>query len=189
MQGVPPLDPVPPRTDGPVRIAHASNHRGVKGTEFLIDAVDRLRAEGYEIELTLIEGRPNAEALALIADCDLYVDQLIAAYALAAIEAMALGKVVLSPIEQTPAYVLFRRYSYLAECPIVPATPETVADVLRELVGRRDEWPALGRAGRSFVERRHSFEAAQELWQAVYRRIWDGEEVDLINFYNPLHER
>ena len=48
------IEPVPPRTEGPVTIAHAANHRGAKGTEFIIDAVDRLRAEGEDVELVLI---------------------------------------------------------------------------------------------------------------------------------------
>jgi glycosyltransferase involved in cell wall biosynthesis len=179
------LEPCLPGTEGPVRIAHAANHRGFKGTEFVIDAVERLRRDGVDVQFDLIERRPNDEALRIISECDIYVDQLIAAYALAAIEGMALGKVVLSPIEGT-WYTLFRRYSYLDECPIVPATPETVYEVLSDLLARRDDWPDIGRRSRDFVERRHSFGAAQEMWEAIYRRVWHGENVDLINFYHPI---
>ena len=96
------LRPVPPRTEGPIRIAHAANHRGAKGTEFLIAAVERLRAEGADLHLTLIEKRPNREALELIAAADIYVDQLVFAYALAALEGMALGKVVVSAWRTLP---------------------------------------------------------------------------------------
>ncbi len=183
------LGPVPPRTEGTVTIAHASNHRGAKGTEFVIDAVDRLRAEGEDVELVLIEGVPNDEALRMIAACDIYLDQLVAAYALATMEGMALGKVVVSPIEDLPMYTMFRRYSYLNECPIVPATPETVYDVLRELLARREEWPRIGAELRAYCERRHSYEACREMLEAIYARIWRGEDVDLINFYHPVHER
>jgi hypothetical protein len=180
------LEPRPPRTRGPVRIAHAANHRGIKGTDFVIDGVERLRRDGVDVHFDLIEGKPNDEALRIISECDIYVDELIAAYALAAIEGMALGKVVLSPIEDTPWYTLFRRYSYLDECPIVPATPETVYAVLTNLLARRNEWPEIGRRSREYVERRHSFGAAQEMWEAIYRRVWHGEEVDLINLYHPV---
>lgn len=180
------LRPVPPRTEGPIRIAHAANHRGAKGTEFLVAAVERLRAEGTDLELTLIEKRPNQEALELIAAADIYVDQLVFAYALAALEGMALGKVVVSALEDTPAYQVFRRYSYLGECPIVPATVDTIERVLRELIARRSEWPAIGRRSRAYVERRHSPSACRELFEAIYGRIWHGEQVDLINLYHPL---
>jgi glycosyltransferase involved in cell wall biosynthesis len=180
------LDPVPPSTIGTVRIAHSANHRGAKGTDFLVAAVDALRGEGYDVELDLIERVPNQEALARMAQADVYVDQLLFGYAMAALEAMALGKVVISGLEDTPDYAVFRRYSYLGECPIVPASPETIADVLRELVARRDGWPQIGLASRAYVERWHSYEAARDLYGSIYRRIWAGEDIDLINLYHPL---
>jgi hypothetical protein len=96
------LQPVPPRKEGPIRIAHAANHCGAKGTEFLVAAVERLRAEGTDADVTLIEKRPNQEALEQIAGADIYVDQLVFAYALAALEGIALGKVVVSALEDSP---------------------------------------------------------------------------------------
>jgi hypothetical protein len=180
--------PVPPRTDGPIRVAHAANHRGFKGTSFIIAAIDRLRAEGHEIEFDLIERTPNPEVLERMAAADIYVDQVVVGYAFAALEAMALGKVVLSPVGGTGAYDVFRRYSYLNECPIVNVSVETVYDVLRALIERRHEWPEIGRASREFCERRHSFDASAEMWDAIFRRIWFREKIDLINFYDPLHE-
>ena len=180
------IQPAPPRGEGTVRIAHSANHRGAKGTDFLVAAVERLRAEGHDLELDLIERVPNPEALARMGTADIYVDQLLFGYAMAALEAMALGKVVISGLEDTPDYRLFRRYSYLDECPIVPAGPETETGVLRRLLEERASWPEIGAASRAYVERRHSYEAARELYGSIYRRIWDGEEVDLINLYHPL---
>jgi glycosyltransferase involved in cell wall biosynthesis len=182
-----PIEPVPPSVDGTVRIVHSANHRGAKGTDFLVAAVERLRVEGHDVELDLIERVSNEEALARVAAADVYVDQLLFGYAMAALEAMAFGKVVISGIEDTRDYQVFRRYSYLDECPIVPASPETIADVLRDLIARRTEWPAIGRESRDYVEHRHSYQAAVELYGAIYRKLWDGEEVDLINLFHPLH--
>jgi len=183
------FEPVPPSLEGPVRIVHSANHRGAKGTDFLVAAVEELRAEGFDLELDLIERVPNSEALARMARADVYVDQLVFGYAMAALEAMALGKVVISGFEDTPDYTLFRRYSYLGECPIAPASPDTITEVLRELIADRARWHELGRASRAYVERRHSYAAARELYGSIYRRVWDGEDVDLINLYHPLHER
>jgi hypothetical protein len=181
------VQPILPRNDGVVRIAHAPNHRGVKGSEFLIAAVERLRAEGVEIELRLIEGEPNARALELMREADIVVDQLVFGYALTALEGMALGKIVITGIEPDgPAYRLFRRYSYLGECPAFPASPETIEPVLRDLLSRRAEWHEIGARTRAFAERRHSFAAAQRMMDAVYRRLWRGEAVDLINWYHPV---
>lgn len=117
---------VAPQTSGPIRIAHAANHRGVKGTEFLVQAVQTLRAEGVDIHLDLIERVPNHEALERIGRADIYVDQLVMGYALAALEGLALGRVVVSPVDGLPATDLFRTYSYLDECPIVSAGQRTI---------------------------------------------------------------
>lgn len=183
------LEPVYPRTEGPVRVVHPTNHRGTKGTEFVVDALQRLREDGHDVELQVIERMPNARALELIASADIFIDQLVFGYALAALEGLALGKVVISGIEDSAAYLPFRRYSYLNECPIVPASPETIYDVLSVLLAQRDEWPEIGRRSRRYAERRHSPGAARELYGAIYRKIWDGEDVDLINFYHPIFER
>jgi glycosyltransferase involved in cell wall biosynthesis len=183
------VQPVWPTAEGPVRIVHAANHRGFKGTDFLVAAVERLQGEGHDIELDVVERTTNEDALERIAKADIYVDQLVAGYAFAAMEAMALGKVVISPIDRTEATRVFRRYSYLDECPIVDASPETIHEVLARLIADRAGWPALARATREFCERRHSFDANAEMWDAIFRRIWFGEDVDLINLYHPVVRR
>jgi glycosyltransferase involved in cell wall biosynthesis len=182
------VEPVWPSVDGPVRIVHAANHRGFKGTDFLIAAVARLRAEGHDVELDVVERTTNDDVLRRMARADVYVDQLVAGYAFAALEAMALGKVVVSPVDGNEVTQVFRRYSYLDECPIVDASPETIYEVLRGLIADRATWREAGRASREFCERRHSFEASTEMWDAIFRRIWFGEDVDLISFYRPLAE-
>jgi hypothetical protein len=183
------VDPVWPTTVGPVRIVHAANHRGFKGTDFLIAAVDQLRADGHDVELDVVERTTNDDVLRRMARADIYVDQLVAGYAFAALEAMALGKVVISPVDGTEATQVFRRYSYLDECPIVNASPETIYAVLLGLIADRAYWPETGRASRAFCERRHSFDASTEMWDAIFRRVWFGENVDLINYYHPLLSR
>lgn len=182
------LQPVPPKTVGSIRIAHAANHRGVKGTEYIMAAVDQLRAEGHDIVFDLIEGVDNDAALKRIAACDIFVDQLVLGYALAALEGMALGKVVVSPISG-PAYDMFRLYSYLSECPIVSASQATISDVLRDLIRRRQEWPEIGERSRDYVLRRHSFAASAKMYSAILDKIWGGVDVDLINYYHPLLEK
>lgn len=179
----------PPATSGPIRIAHAANHRGVKGTEFLVRAVQTLRAEGLDIDLDLIERVPNHEALERIGRADIYVDQLVMGYALAALEGLALGRVVVSPVDGLQATDLFRTYSYLDECPIVSAGQRTIERVLRDLIARRAEWPQISARSRAYVEKRHSFDASADMFSAILDRTWFGKPVDLINFYHPLLER
>ena len=49
---------------GTVFIAHAPNHRGCKGTEFILEAIQRLKAEGLRVELILIEKKKIARSKA-----------------------------------------------------------------------------------------------------------------------------
>jgi glycosyltransferase involved in cell wall biosynthesis len=172
---------------GVVRIAHTPNHRGVKGTEFLLNAVDTLREEGLQIEFVLVERRSNTEVLALMREVDILADQFaLVGYGLAAIEGMAHGLPVICNLELRHYTRLFRRYSFLDECPIMSASPETLTDVLRSLVLDPALRDRLGAAGRTYVARYHSYAATQHLFGSIYRKIVDGEEVDLMNLFHPL---
>lgn len=174
-----------PAVAGPIRIAHAPNHRPAKGTPFVLDAVRRLQADGHDIRLDLIEGVPHDEALRRLQQADIVIEQLHFGYALTALEGMARGKIVISNLAKDGAHRLFRLFSYLDECPIVSAEPETLTDILRRLCDDRTAWPELGRRMRTFVEERHSYQAAAQMWQAIHRKVWFGEAVDLIGFYAP----
>lgn len=166
------LEPVWPSTRGPIRIAHASNHRGVKGTDELIAAIERLRARGHDIRLDVIEGVPNHQVLERFARVDIVVDQLYEGYALAAVEAMSLGKVVISALESPAAHGPFRERSYLGDCPIVSATTATIEGVLAGLIARRSAWPELGQRTHKYARTWHSPDASVRLFEGIYDRIW-----------------
>lgn len=171
----------------PVRVVHAPNHRGFKGTEFVIQAIDELREEGLRIEMLLLENVPNDQVIETLRTADIHVEQLIAGgYALNAIEGMASGVAVLSNVEDPPRREIFRRYSFAEECPILSTTPETIKDNLRLLVTNPILRRLLGQAGREFVVKYHSYETAQYLFESVYAKIIDGKEIDLMNLFHPI---
>lgn len=174
--------------NGPVRIAHAPNHRGFKGTEFILAAIEQLQGEGLDIELKLLEGYQNADIRRIFtSEVDVLVDQIIATgYALNAVEGMAAGLPVVANLEDDQLTGVLRRYSYLEECPILSATPETIADRLRALVTDPDLRERLGRASEAFAAKYHSDEAAAYLYGSIYRRIWNGEDIALLDLFHPL---
>jgi glycosyltransferase involved in cell wall biosynthesis len=173
--------------NGTVRVLHAPNHRGAKGTEFLIRAVERLKEEGLAVELLLVEKKQNQEVRALMQQVDILADQLVLpGYGMAAIEGMASGLPVISNLELDSYTRIFRRYSFLNECPILAASPETIERNLRTLVRNPSLRRELGRAGRAYVEKYHSYATAQHLFGAIYRKLLDGEDVDLMNLFHPL---
>jgi len=173
--------------DQPVRILHTPNHRGFKGTEFLLAAVDQLKAEGLLIELVLLEGVPNSQVREVMRSVDIMADQFISyGYALSAIEGMATGLPVLCNLDDVYYTRVFRRYAFLDECPAVSTTPEQLASDLRILIQNPQLREQLGRAGRAYVEKYHGDEMAWHLFGSIYERILDGRDVDLIHLFHPL---
>jgi glycosyltransferase involved in cell wall biosynthesis len=172
---------------GIVRVLHAPNHRGVKGTEFLIQAVDRLRKEGLQVELVLLEKVPNDKVREMMQEVDILADQFICiGYGLAAVEGMASGLPVAANLEHEAYTRVFRRYSFLNECPVLSTSPETIKRNLRILVTRPELRQQLGRAGRQYVEKYHSYETAQYLFRSIYEKLIQGRDIDLMNLFHPL---
>ncbi len=136
-------------------VIHAPSHRGAKGTAHILEAVDRLKAEGVAFEFILVEKLSNAEARKLYERADLVIDQLLAGwYGGFAVEAMALGKPVICYLRESD-------FGFLPEAmrsalPLINARPENICTVLREwLTERRGELSARGMACRQYVERWH----------------------------------
>jgi hypothetical protein len=171
----------------PVVICHAPNHRGFKGTEFVIDAVERLRAEGLRVELRLLEKMQNSEVRRVLREeADILVEQLVVTgHGLNGLEGMASGLPVISNFEDEAQLMPFRRWSFLSECPIVSASPENLADVLRKLVTRPALRQQLGRAGRDYAEKYHGMDSAVYLFTEVVEYLL-GRRESLINLYHPL---
>ena len=138
--------------EGEVVIAHAPTDVDIKGTRFVVAAVDQLQAEGLPVRLDLIQGVDQAEVLGRCAAAHIVVDQLLLGwYGGLAVEAMALGRPVLAYIrELEPADNPFGD-----QLPIVRTRQDTLTDDLRGLVidpVRRQE---LGRMSRQFAATAH----------------------------------
>jgi len=174
-------------TSGVVRICHAPNHRGFKGTEFVNEAVRRLQEQGLNVELVLIEGRTNAEVRQILADsADILVEQLVfTGHAMNALEGMASGLPVICNLEDDEYLLPFRRWSYFGECPIVSATPENIEDVLRALVVDPSLREHLGQLGRQYVEKYHGLDSARFMFGAVLDFLY-GRRATLSDLYHPL---
>jgi hypothetical protein len=131
-------------------VLHAPSWRLLKGTAAVQSAVEELQRRSVQFEYKQIENMPHEQAMETMADCDVYVDQLIiGSHGLAALEAMALGKAVVCYIKPS------MRDKYPPELPIVSADPQSLPDVLAELLSDRGRIADLGRRGRAYVEKYH----------------------------------
>jgi glycosyltransferase involved in cell wall biosynthesis len=161
------------QTGDAVVVLHAPNHRRIKGTDRLIEVVDRLAGEGLRVRLELLERRPNSEVRDAIARADIVADQFIAGYALFAVEGMAAARPVLSALSWMPADV--RADLDARGLPIVDADLETLEAALRRLIADPQLRGTLGEAGRRFVLDNDSYAAVGAIWDNLIRHVWAGE--------------
>lgn len=136
-------------------ILHAPSHRGVKGTNYILDVVSRLKREGFTLEFRLVEGVSHTEARRIYEQADLLIDQLLCGwYGGLAVELMALGKPVICYIREGD--LKFIPEQMRQDLPIINATPTTIYEVLKEvLTDRKYELQQVGRVSRTYVEKWH----------------------------------
>jgi glycosyltransferase involved in cell wall biosynthesis len=158
-----PLRTTPISEADPVRILHAPSDREIKGTRHLIDAVERLRAGGYPIELMMLEGVPHDHVAEFCSQADIAADQLmIGAYGTVSIEMMAKGVPVVCRIRDD------LRQHYPADLPIVSAGPDDIYNVLEDLIQHPESWPELGKRGIDYVRHEHEMHVIAARTLALY---------------------
>lgn len=156
-----------------LRVVHAPSRRGAKGTEQVLSAVKKLRAEGMQIELRLVEKIPNEEAREIYKWADVVVDQLrIGWYGVLAVEAMALGKAVICYIRDDLKHYL----PYPP--PLATANPDNLYQVLKDLASNPAEVRSLGERGRKYVEELHDAEKVTDILLWVYEIEGNSFDVD-----------
>ena len=150
-----------------VIILHAPNHPRYKGTRFLLGTIERLKKEGYPIELVLAQNLPNKRIKELYEKTDIIAEQFIGgAHGFNAIEAMALGKPVMSYLRKKEYFPNW------AECPIVNTNPDNLHENLVVLIKDKNLRQELGHKGRKYVEEVYSLEKVGSRFDKIYRTLW-----------------
>ncbi|MFD0958311.1 glycosyltransferase family protein [Paenibacillus chungangensis] len=155
-----------PQPDVAPLVVHASSHRNVKGTEYIVKAVEQLQKEGVRFRFQLIENTPHTQAMQIYQRATIVIDQLtVGTYANLSMEAMAMGKPVICYIRDD------LRSTFPAELPIVSANPDTIYEVLRDLLHRPSDWHHLGVCGRKYVEQHHNPDKVANKLIQVYQHL------------------
>lgn len=160
-----------PAGKGPVVVRYSPEPSA--GGEYVEKAVARLRAEGYDVRAERGDALDRDDARGRLRQADIVVDQLLhASYSLTAVEAMALGKPVLSHRRED----LEPRMD--PDLPVVSANPATVYRQLLSLLKDNGLRRSLGSRGRSYVQRHHSLEAVIPRLADVYRKETEQKRLE-----------
>lgn len=133
--------------DKPVAL-HVPSRARIKGS----DAVDRvgraLEAVGL-IEYRRLENIPPEQMIDHVKDCDILLDQFaLGLYGVAATEGMFAGRIVLGHLTEAVR-------EGVPGCPIVEADPDTLEQVIRDLLADRERGRAIARAGQVYAREVH----------------------------------
>ncbi|MFF0338706.1 hypothetical protein [Kribbella sp. NPDC004875] len=142
-------------------VAHVPSNAKLKGTQEIDEVLNDLQDRGL-VEYRRITGVPHHEMPAVIGAADIVVDQLhIGLYGVAAAEALAAGRIVVSYVGDA----VRRRVRTLTgrEVPIVEADPDTLGDVLAGLIADRDAAAERAAAGPGFVAELHDGRRSAEV--------------------------
>jgi Glycosyl transferases group 1 len=138
--------------DVPV-VAHVPSNSRVKGTEQVEAALSPLEADGL-VTYERVHGVPSAQMPAVYTAADIVLDQFrLGSYGVAACEAMAAGKVVVGNVT-TQVRERVRELTG-QDLPIVQAEPDTIEEVVRDLVTDRERAREVARRGPAFVTSVH----------------------------------
>ena len=156
------IEPAPPGNSERPLVMHAPSSRTRKGTEHIVAACAELG-----VDLEIVEGLDHREAFERYRRADVIVDQLNAGwYGVFAIEAMALGKPVVTFLHEDAARRTQEAFGL--EVPIVNATRKTLVEALRPLVASAEERARVGAASRAYVEEVHDLERMTDRLLGLY---------------------
>lgn len=138
-----------------VHIVHAPSKRDIKGSKYIIKAIEKITQENSRIRFTLVEGMSNSDAQKIYDTADLFIDQLIVGwYGGVAVELMARGVPVMCFLEDTSDLVQLKSFGALL--PIISTSIPTIENDLRALLARKDsEIRLLGQSGYEFTKIHH----------------------------------
>ncbi|WP_425354777.1 glycosyltransferase, partial [Limnoraphis robusta] len=159
-------------------IVHAPSRPEVKGSQYVLNAIEQLKQEGFSFEFTLVQNMPHEEAMAVYRKASIIVDQLrIGWYGVLAVEGMAMGKAVVSYIRND-----LRHYLPYPP-PLAYANPENIVDVLRYLLLNPDAVASYGEAGQKFSREYHNADTIAKNLIDIYRQpIQPIDPVAVANF-------
>lgn len=138
-----------------LKIGHAPSNRSSKGTELIIKSLNKLKKEGFDFELVLIENLSNQKARTLYESVDVLIDQLYSGwYGGISVELMALGKPIMVYLRESDFRFIPKQM--VRDFPFLRINVNTIENDLKSLLTmNRDKLLEIGYKSRIYVEKWH----------------------------------
>src|SRR5690606_11274603 len=160
------ITPAYPSAAAKPLIVHAPSRREIKGTKYVLNAIEKLEKSGLKFDFRLVEGLSHEEALSIYKKATVIIDQMqIGSYGHLAMEAMAMGKPVICYIRKD----LVSKYP--EGLPIINGDPVNLFKVLKQFISKPKEWERIGKQGRKYVESYHSYEVVADKLLHIYSQL------------------
>jgi glycosyl transferase family 1 len=151
--------------------------RNLKSSHIYFPLIEQLKSEGFDIELMFFEKVPNRDLRYYQAQADIVVDMLTYGFfGASAREAMMLGKPVVCYLRQEWLDSMRAEIpDYVDELPVISATPDTVREILIDLIEHPEKRAEIGRRSREFAVKWHSSRAGGRRFDAIYSGLLAGD--------------
>jgi len=144
-------------------IVHAPSHSGVKGTQHIENALDKLKSKGVQFQYLQVTGMSHQEARKSYVKADIIVDQLlIGSHGIFACEGMAMGKPVICYIMDDI------KDGFPENFPIINANPDTIEDVLLKWINSPKLRRKQGKLSRKYAEEVHDHIKVAKRLEVIY---------------------
>lgn len=162
-------------TSHKIKIFHAfgngQKREDVKGTQFVKAAVERLQEEGYDVDLMYFDNVPHKVLKYYQIQADIVVDQLyVGWHGSNGVECLALGLPVITYIN--PEVSTYIEQSLFRTPPIISAMPNTIYDVLKDLLDNPEMLNRMRSESREYAVKYHDYKVVAKQLSKLYDEIY-----------------
>ena len=140
-------------TNETIHIVHAPSKRDIKGTKYILKAVEDIQKTDSRIRFTLVENLSNSDAQKVYNTADLFIDQLIVGwYGGVSVELMARGVPVMCFMEDTSDIANFKQFKTTILNTSIAMLERDLRELLASPLKDLNTW---GKSSREFAINHH----------------------------------
>jgi len=153
--------------------ARSSASKTIKSTHIYIPLIEKLKKEGYPVELIFFKDVPNKEIRYYQAQADILVDMLSFGFFGANVrEGLMLGKPCVCYLREEWLDSIRKEVpGFVEELPIVNANELTIEEILKDLINNPGKRTEIGKKSREFALKWFSSDQAALKFDAIYSQL------------------